>query len=111
MATDDECVELTEADYVVVSTNFSPERAKELEDQGIILNYKIVSGPSDPRSDHDKVLAHYHASRAKHHMGNLLIPLICHSSKNPTDDVIGHPATQYVLFSARGHLASEGKAN
>ena len=106
MSTNDESIELTDTDCTVVSTDFSPEREKELEGQGIILNYRIVSSPIDPRSDNDKRLAHYQTGRAKHYVDNLLVPMIRHSVRNPFD-VIGSSAMQYTLSAVRGSMAAD----
>jgi hypothetical protein len=53
----------------------------------------------------------YYRGRASHFLNNLLMPLIRHECKAPTQDVSSSPAMQFLVSAANGSQASAGKAN
>lgn len=101
-------IELRDSDYQVLSTEVSVEREKELLDQGIILNYKIVSNRSDHRSDNEKFLEHYQCQRVRYTFNKVLMPLLIKSAnREKTQDISGDAKTKYLILAIRGTQAEE----
>lgn len=101
-------IELFEGDYQLLSSDLSEEREKELADQGIILNYKVVSNLNDPRSDGEKIMAHHNNQRARYNLNKVLVPLLIDSvKKGKTQDTIGNAKTKYLVTAVQGALVEE----
>ena len=65
--------------------------------------------PQSQEEVRDLQLAAYYKGRARHFLDNLIVPLIRHGVKNPTQDVASPPAMQFLLSAVTGSQA--GKAD
>lgn len=101
-------IELTDEDIQEVSFDVSEERVKELEDQGIILNYKILSRPVDTRTDNQKVLDAFNSQRARLVSNHLMMPLLRNTlTRDRVQDTSGNPKIGFITLAAHGALIED----